>query len=65
MKIIEVLNNRIDKLLFNHQKLKNENEALKKELEFLRNSNDELIRNNQDMFLKIDSTLICKGSKSE
>ena len=57
MEIIETLNNKIDKLIHDYEKLKLENLALQQELDVLKNENDELIRNNQDMFLRIDSTL--------
>ena len=57
MEIIETLNNKVDKLLYDHEKLKLENQALKQEIEALKNDNDELLRNNQDMFLRVDSTL--------
>ena len=57
MEIIETLNTKIDKLIHDYDKLRLENQALQQELDFLKNENDELIRNNQDMFLRIDSTL--------
>ena len=57
MEIIETLNNKIDKLIHDYDKLRLENLALQQELDVLKNENDELIRNNQDMFLRIDSTL--------
>lgn len=57
MEIIETLNNKIDKLIHDYDRLRLENLALKQELETLKNDNDELVRNNQDMFLRIDSTL--------
>ncbi len=57
MEIIETLNSKIDKLIHDYDKLRLENQALQQELDFLKNENDELIRNNQDMFLRIDSTL--------
>lgn len=57
MEILEILNNRIDNLLYDYEKLKLENIVLQQEIEKLKNENDQLIRNNQDMFLKIDSTL--------
>ena len=50
MEIIETLNTKIDKLRL-------ENQALQQELDLLKNENDELVRNNQDMFLRVDSTL--------
>ena len=57
MEIIETLNTKIDKLIHDYDRLRLENQALQQELDFLKNENDELIRNNQDMFLRIDSTL--------
>lgn len=57
MEIIEALNTKIDKLIHDYDRLRLENQALQQELDFLKNENDELIRNNQDMFLRIDSTL--------
>ena len=57
MEILEKLNNKIDSVIHEYDKLRLENLALKQELEELKSENDELVRNNQDMFLKIDSTL--------
>ena len=57
MKIIETLNTKIDKLIHDYDKLRLENIALQQEIDSLKNDNDELIRNNQDMFLRIDSTI--------
>ena len=66
MEIIETLNNKIDKLIHDYDKLRLENLALQQELDFIKNENDELIRNNQDMFLRIDSTLtLIKARSSE
>ena len=66
MEIIETLNTKIDKLIHDYDKLRLENQALQQELDFLKNENDELIRNNQDMFLRIDSTLtLIKARSSE
>ena len=66
MEIIETLNNKIDKLVHDYDKLRLENLALQQELDVLKNENDELIRNNQDMFLRIDSTLtLIKARSSE
>lgn len=66
MELIETLNNKVDKLLHDYEKLKLENIALKIELENLKNDNDELARNNQDMFLRIDSTLtLIKAQKGD
>ena len=57
MEIIETLNTKIDKLIHNYDKLRLENQALQQELDLLKNENDALVRNNQDMFLRIDSAL--------
>ena len=57
MKIIETLNTKIDKLIHDYDKLRLENIALQQEIDSLKNENDELTRNNQDMFLRIDSTI--------
>tara|TARA_B100001063_G_scaffold161668_1_gene150898 strand:+ start:335 stop:535 length:201 start_codon:yes stop_codon:yes gene_type:complete len=66
MEIIETLNTKLDKILHDYERLKLENQSLKQELETLKNDNDELVRNNQDMFLRIDSTLtLTKARKSE
>ena len=54
---METLNSKIDKLIHDYDKLRLENLALQQELDSMKNENDELIRNNQDMFLRIDSTL--------
>ena len=64
MEIIETLNNKIDKLIHDYDKLRLENLALQQELDILKNENDELIRNNQDMFLRIDSTLTLIKARS-
>lgn len=66
MEIIETLNNKLDKLLHDYERLKLENQSLKQELDSMQNDNDELTRNNQDMFLRIDSTLaLIKAQKGE
>lgn len=66
MEIIETLNNKIDKMIHDYEKLRLENQALQQELETMKNINDELARNHQDMFLRIDSTLtLIKAQKSE
>ena len=57
MEITETLNNKIDKLLHDYERLRLENLSLKQDIDTLQNNNDELSRNNQDMFLRIDSTL--------
>jgi cell division protein ZapB len=50
MEIIETLNNKIDKLIHDYEKLRLENQSLLQELDKIKNDNDELVRNNQDMF---------------
>jgi cell division protein ZapB len=66
MEIIETLNNKIDKLIHDYDKLRLENLSLQQEIDSMKNENDELIRNNQDMFLRIDSTLtLIKARNSE
>lgn len=66
MEIIETLNNKIDRLIHDYDKLRLENQELIWQLERLKNENDELVRNNQDMFLRIDSTLtLIKAQKGE
>ena len=66
MEILEKLNNKIDSVIHEYDKLRLENLALKQELEELKSENDELVRNNQDMFLKIDSTLtLIRARKGE
>ncbi|WP_228154216.1 hypothetical protein [Aliarcobacter cryaerophilus] len=66
MEIITLLNERIDNLLEEHAKIKLEKIALEKKISELIDENDKLERNNQDMILKIDSTLtLIKGNKSD
>lgn len=66
MNTIETLNSKIDNLLYEYEKLKLQNISLSQELDNLRNDNDELVRNNQDMFLKINSTIaLIKAQTSE
>ena len=66
MEIIETLNNKIDKIIHDYEKLRLENLALQQELDIMKNINDELTRNHQDMFLRIDSTLtLIKAQKGE
>ncbi|MGB6328755.1 MAG: hypothetical protein WBF48_07485 [Halarcobacter sp.] len=57
MNIIEKLNMKIDKLIYEFELVKKENENLRQDLDALKNKNDELERNNQDMLLRIDSTV--------
>ncbi len=67
MEISKVLDLKIEKLLHDYDRIKIENDLLRQELNNLKNINDELIRNNQDMLLRIDSaiTLTKKGKKSD
>lgn len=64
MEIIETLNNRINKLLKEYKKLEFENQSLNKELLNIKNHNDELTKNNEDMFLRIDTTLTAAKAKT-
>ncbi|PLY08937.1 MAG: hypothetical protein ACNI28_12440 [Arcobacter sp.] len=64
MEITEKLNAQIEKLLQEYELLKSKNQYLAIELDKLKNKNDELIRNNQDMLLKIDSTLTLTKAKN-
>jgi len=57
MEIIEKLNIKIDKLIREYELVKKENQILRQDLNDLKNINDEIERNNQDMLLKIDSTI--------
>ncbi|MBL3519015.1 hypothetical protein ACNSOP_11100 [Aliarcobacter lanthieri] len=57
MEIIKILNDRIDNLLYEHEKVKLEKIALEQQIQELIDENDKLERNNQDMMLKIESTL--------
>ncbi len=62
MNIVEQIQKQINKLKYDYSKLQGENEVLRKRLENLENKNDEFLRHNQDMLLKIDSTLtLTKG----
>ncbi|MBS9782813.1 MAG: hypothetical protein KGV43_03330 [Arcobacter sp.] len=63
MEIVEILNDRIGNLLYEYEKVKSENNLLKQELEMLKNENDKLVKNNQNMSLKIDSVLTLTGVK--
>ena len=66
MEIIKLLNERIDNLLEEHAKIKLEKIALEKKISELIDENDKLERNNQDMILKIDSTLtLIKGNTND
>jgi len=57
MDLIKKLNAQVDHLTHEYELLKFENDSLKIKLENMKNKNDEIVRNNQDMLLKIDSTL--------
>lgn len=63
MEIINKLNIKIDKLVHEYELLKKENQNLRQDLYDLKNTNDELERNNQDMLLKIDSTITLLEAK--
>ena len=66
MEIIKLLNERIDNLLEEHAKIKLEKIALEQKISKLIDENDKLERNNQDMILKIDSTLtLIKGNTND
>lgn len=56
MEVIEKIDLKIDRLIQEYELLR-ENEKLRQELDEIKNRNDELERNNQDMLLRIDSTL--------
>ena len=64
MDIIEKLNMKIDKLIHEFELVKKENENLHQDLDALKNKNDELERNNQDMLLRIDSTVTFLQAKN-
>ncbi len=64
MDIIEKLNIKIDKLIYEFELAKKENENLRQDLDALKNKNDELERNNQDMLLRIDSTVTFLQAKN-
>ena len=66
MEIIKLLNERIDNLLEEHAKIKLEKIVLEQRISELIDENDKLERNNQDMILKIDSTLtLIKANTSD
>jgi len=65
MEIIEKLNAQVDKLIHDYELLKFENDSLKLKIKEMKNKQDELERNNQDMMLNIDRALtISKVKKS-
>jgi len=55
---------KIDKLIHEFELAKKENENLRQDLDDLKNKNDELERNNQDMLLRIDSTVTFLQAKN-
>jgi cell division protein ZapB len=63
MQLIDNLDSKIEKLLYEYEKVKLENIELLQKLDKLKNENDELIKNNQDMILAINSTLALFGGK--
>ena len=63
MQLIDNLDSKIKKLLYEYEKVKLENIELLQKLDKLKNENDELIKNNQDMILAINSTLALFGGK--
>ncbi|QOG11440.1 hypothetical protein [Arcobacter sp. FWKO B] len=65
MEIVETLNQQIDKLLHDYEELKFENLTLKVQVEKLKDVNDELLRNNEDMLLNIDRALAISKAISE
>ena len=64
MQLIDNLDSKIEKLLYEYEKVKLENIELLQKLDKLKNENDELIKNNQDMILAINSTLALFGGKN-
>ena len=64
MDVVSKLNTKIDKLIQAYELLKKENDSLRQDLDTLKNKNDELERNNQDMLLRIDSTLTFVEAKN-
>ena len=66
MEIIKLLNERIHTLFEAHAKIKLEKIAWEQKISELIDENDKLERNNQDMILKIDSTLtLIKGNTND
>ncbi len=66
MEIIKALDSKIEKLIHDYERIRIENDALRQELNQLKNTNDELVRNNQDMLLRIDSAItLTKGKNSD
>ncbi|AXX92089.1 hypothetical protein AMOL_1105 [Malaciobacter molluscorum LMG 25693] len=66
IEITKALDSKIEKLIRDYERIRIENDSLRQELNELKNLNDELIRNNQDMLLRIDSAItLKKGKKSD
>ncbi len=66
MTIIEKHNFKVEKLVHDYELLQAKNTNLQSDINELQNMNDELLRANQDMLLKIDSHLaLSKVKKSE
>ncbi|MFA7083478.1 MAG: hypothetical protein WC141_02970 [Arcobacteraceae bacterium] len=60
MDLIQKLNAQVEKANKQYEQLKFENNSLKLKLEEFQTKNDKLLRNAQDMLLKIDSALVLK-----
>ncbi len=66
MTIIEKHNFKVEKLIHDYELLQAKNANLQFDINELTNMNDELLKANQDMLLKIDSLLaLSKVKKSE
>ncbi|RXK00368.1 hypothetical protein CRU98_04210 [Arcobacter sp. CECT 8986] len=63
MEITKALDLKIEKLIRDYERIRIENDSLRQELNELKNLNDELTRNNQDMLLRIDSAITLKKGK--
>lgn len=63
MEITKALDSKIEKLIRDYERIRIENDSLRQELNELKNLNDELTRNNQDMLLRIDSAITLKKGK--
>ncbi|MCK9162163.1 MAG: hypothetical protein RBQ81_07725 [Arcobacteraceae bacterium] len=59
------MNKQIEYILQEYEELKFENQTLKVQLERLKDVNDELLRNNEDMLLNIDRALAISKAMSE
>lgn len=67
MNIVDKLNAQIEQLIHNYELLKYENDALRMEINELKDNNDEIQRSSQDMLLNIDRalTLTAKQDKEK